>query len=77
MAKISDIKFFYRFNPELQTWTTDSLGKSYWHKLYCQTYDGGDFFCSGVFFFIRLTKLKSLHMHFTWWQFRIPKRYDS
>ena len=68
-AKISEIKVWYRFKPQLNIWFSKMEGKTRLHKLPEETWYCGYWFNSGYFVFMQL-KIFAIHIKFQWWKIK-------
>lgn len=69
-ATIAEIKYWYKFKPNIKIWTTKKPGKSRAFLLSSETWYGGHWFYSGCFAFIQF-KYFALHIKFNWWRMKI------
>lgn len=69
-AKISEIKVWYKFKPELDIWFSRMDGKTRLHKLPDETWYGGYWFNSGLFAFLQF-KIFAIHIMLKWWKIKL------
>lgn len=67
MAKIKDIKHFYRLRPSIDIWFTNAGHKTKVIKLLDETWHGGDWFVFGILLLFRFYKKRTIHVKIEWW----------
>lgn len=72
-AKLSEIKYYYRFKPELELWFRSSTYPNYINdQLIDETWYGGYPFTYGRFILLA-NRWFSVHLRFTWWKLKFAK----
>jgi len=69
-SKVSEIKVWYKFKPDIKIWLSGMNGKTRCFKIPEETWYDGYWFNSGWFAFIQLKRF-SVHILIKWWRIKV------